>query len=343
IAAAVVFLASIVAHELAHSLVGRRYGIVVRRITLFVFGGVATIENEPPSPAAEWWMAIAGPLASIFLGVAFLAIGGRLAGDAAVLAASDPELYFGALGPAATVLAWVGPINLLLGVFNLIPGFPLDGGRVLRAALWRIRGDFLAATRGASTVGRAIAWLMIFGGVGAALGAPPPGLSPGVGQGLWLIFLGIFLSHAAREAYQQALVEQLLAGVSVARIMRRRPPVVEADLPIGVLVDAQLLGSDARAFPVVDDRGGLVGIVCLDDVRKAPRERWLDAAVGSIMTPVADLETAEPQTQAVDALRRMVARNVGQLPVIEHDRVVGLVRREDVIRWLQLHTEALGV
>ncbi|MCA9636642.1 MAG: CBS domain-containing protein, partial [Myxococcales bacterium] len=317
-----------------------RYGIVVRRITLFVFGGVATIENEPPSPAAEWWMAIAGPLASLFLGLSFLAIGGWLAGDAATVAGDDPMAYVAALGPTATILAWVGPVNLMIAIFNLIPGFPLDGGRVLRAILWRTSGDLVRATKGAAMVGRAIAWLMIGGGVMAALGMPPPGLSPGVGQGLWMIFLGFFLSSAARDSYQQVMIEQLLAGVSVARIMLRHPPMVEADLPLGVLVDAHLLGSDARAFPVVGPGGALVGLVCLDDVRKAPRERWLDVNVSGVMTPLADLEVAEPKTPAVEALRRMVARDVGQLPVVEGGRVVGLLRRQDVIRWLQLHAES---
>jgi len=343
IAAALVFFASIVAHELAHSLVGRRNGIGVRSITLFIFGGVASIENEPPSPKAEWRMAIAGPIASLMIGVGFLALGGWLASDAALLAEGEPTAFLEALGPVATVLAWVGPVNLMLAVFNLVPGFPLDGGRVLRALLWHLKGDLVEATRWAAMSGRVIAWLMIAGGVAAALGVPPPGLSAGVGQGLWMIFIGFFLSNAAREGYRQVVTEQLLAGVSVARIMQRRPPTIGADLPVGVLVDAHLLGSDARAFPVVDDGGGLLGMVCIDDVRKTPRGSWLTTQVGTIMTGREELELATPTTPAVDALRRMVGRDVGQLPVVDSGVVVGLLRRQDVVRWLQLHAESTAV
>jgi Zn-dependent protease/CBS domain-containing protein len=339
VAAALVFLSSIVAHELAHSLVGRRYGITVRTITLFLFGGVASMENEPPSARSEFWMAIAGPIASLLIGLSFTLAGGWLAGP---VDSDDPTAFFAGLGPAATILAWVGPVNLLLAFFNMIPGFPLDGGRVLRAVLWRVLGDLTAATRVASTVGRVIAWLLIFGGVASALGRPPPGLAAGLGQGLWLIFIGFFLNNAARESYRHVLTEQLLSGVRVARLMARSPAVIAADLPIGLLIDAHLLGSDARAFPVVDDDQRLIGLVCLEDVRKIPRDRWLGATVAEIMTPLADLAVIGPEEPAVAGLRLLARREVGQLPVVQHGRLVGLLRRSDVMRWLELNAEALA-
>lgn len=340
VAAAVVFLASIVAHEMAHSLVGRRYGIRVRSITLFLFGGVASIENEPPSARAEFWMAIAGPIASLILGLTFSLAGGWLAGEPT---SDDPTAFVRSLGPAATLLAWVGPVNLMIAVFNMIPGFPLDGGRVLRAALWRVWGDLVRATRAASSVGRAIAWLMIFGGVGAAMGAPPPGVAPGLGQGLWLIFLGFFLANASRESYRQVLIEQALAGVRVRRLMTAKPVVVSPELPLVALVDAYLLGSDARAFPVIDEEGQPLGIVCLDDVRKVPRAEWERTTVAAVMTPARDLVVTAPDAPATDALRDLARTGVGQLPVVEHGRVVGLLRRQDLVRWLEVHADALAV
>ena len=338
-AAAVVFLASIVAHELAHSLVGRRYGIRVRSITLFLFGGVASLENEPPSARSEFWMALAGPAASLILGIVFLVVGGWLAGDPQ---GADPLTFASHLGPAASVLAWVGPVNLIIAVFNMIPGFPLDGGRVLRALLWKLSGDLVQATRAASWVGRAIAWLMIFGGVAAAMGAPPPGLAPGIGQGLWFIFLGFFLSNASRDSYRQVVIEHALSGVRVGRLMSRAPAVVGPELPVGALVDAYLLGSDARAFPVIDGGGRLLGIICLDDVRAVPRERWASATVGEVMTRAEALVTVGPEEAATAALRALAQRDVGQLPVVEDGRLVGLLRRQDLVRWLELHAETLA-
>lgn len=333
--AAVLFLLSVLAHELAHALVGRAYGVPVERITLFVFGGVAQITREPPSPRAELLMAAVGPLTSIVIGVAATVLGALMAGRIPEMAA-DPMAALRWLGPGTTLLLWLGPVNILLGVFNLVPGFPLDGGRVLRAILWGVTHSFVRATRLAAGLGRLFGGLLIAAGVAMMLGAHVPWLGSGLVQGLWLAFIGWFLSNAAAMSYRQVLTQESLAGVRVDQVMRPAPGPVPADLSVRVLVDQHLMQTDHQAFPVA--RGDeLIGLVSVADVRVLPRERWESTAVEEIMTPAGELETARPDESTAEVLDRLRGRGVEQLPVVDAGRLTGMVRRIDIVRWLELH------
>jgi Zn-dependent protease len=196
VVASLLFFGSVLAHELSHSLVARARGLPVRRITLFLFGGVSNIEREPPSPKSEFVISVVGPLTSIVLGLVFLALGGTLAGRAR-LALGNPSAALSGLGPGATILLWLGSINVTLGVFNLVPGFPLDGGRILRSILWTTMRDLRRATRAASQVGQAVGWIFVFLGLAMVLGVRVPVFGTGVGSGLWIALIGWFLDNAA--------------------------------------------------------------------------------------------------------------------------------------------------
>lgn len=336
VVAAALFFVSVLLHELAHSLVARAYGVPVRRITLFIFGGMAHMSDEPPSAGAEFLIALVGPLTSILIGIVALAGGSFLLPSPAAAVAEEPARALQMAGPLATLLLWLGPVNLILGVFNLVPGFPLDGGRLLRAVLWSITGELLKATRWAAGVGRGFAWLLMGLGVAMALGLRVPVLGSGFVSGIWLVLIGWFLSNAAQMSYQQVLHRDVLRGVPVTRLMYARVDRVPPDLSVQALVEEGILHSDQRAFPVVEDER-LVGLVCLDDVRRVPRDRWADRTVSEIMTPADRLATVGPQDDALHAMKVLSEREVNQVPVVVEDgRVVGVVRRQDIVKWLTL-------
>jgi Zn-dependent protease/CBS domain-containing protein len=336
--AALLFFASVLAHELAHSLVAQAQDIPVRNITLFLFGGVSNLQQEPRSPRAEFLMAIVGPITSLVIGgICLLAAGAfvRLPADAA----ANPATAFAALDPLTTLLLWLGPINILLGIFNLVPGFPLDGGRVLRAILWGATGNFRTATRWATGVGQMIAWLLIATGIAMIFGVEVPFFGSGVVSGLWLAFIGWFLSSAARQSVQQVVVHDLLAGVPAARLMQSNGPTVPPTISVGDLVQHYVLGTDERAFPVLDGEQ-LVGLVTLEDIRKVARAAWDTTTVRAIMTPADQLASVTPQDDAAAVLDTLMQRDVRQVPVIAAGHLVGLVRRRDIVRWLQLQAPA---
>jgi len=313
-ATAVLFFASVLAHELSHAIVARRFGLSVAGITLFIFGGATTLDGDSRTPREEALIAVAGPATSIAIGAALVAVD---------LVIAQPQL--GAL------VGWLGFINITLGVFNLIPGFPMDGGRVLRAIIWRLRGDRLVATRNAATVGRIFAYLLVAGGVFLAL---QPGL---LFSGLWLALIGWFLSNAAEATAAQAGVESSLRGIRVRDAMDPTPPAVSPNETVADLVQERMLRGEDRSYLVQHDDGGLAGIVTLSDVRRVPRETWPTARVTDVMTRFADLVTVKPDAPLVDALRSLQEKEVGQLPVIDADErmPVGLVTRRGILRLIE--------
>lgn len=334
--AALLFFASVVAHELAHAVVAKSFGIKVREIRLFLFGGVSNIESEPPSAGAELWMAIVGPLVSIGLGLVFIALASLTVPH---IDAADPWATLAALGPVATLLFWLGPINVFVGIFNLVPGFPLDGGRVLRAIVWKITGDLHKATLAASTVGRALGWTFVLMGIAMAFGARIPFFGQGAGSGIWLAFIGWFLASAAERSFGALVVQEVLQGVSVAQLMRRTGSMVPPETTVRAVVNDWFMRSSEHAFPVVFD-GRLLGLVCVGDVRKLPQHAWDNTLVTAIMTPRERLAVVGPGTPAEAALRKLGELDVDQLPVLEGELLVGMISRRDLARWLELHVGA---
>jgi Zn-dependent protease/predicted transcriptional regulator len=339
VVAALLFFASVLAHELAHSLVARSQGVPVRSITLFLFGGVSNIQRDPSSPGAEFLLTIVGPITSIVLGVIFALLAGVSAGSSVTSASFYSRTGAAArLSPLSTLLLWLGPINILVGVFNLIPGFPLDGGRLVRSILWAITNNLRLATRWASWLGQLVAWLMIAVGIAMIFGINVPFLGTGFVSGLWLAFIGWFLNTASAQSYRQVVVHDLLEGVSVERVMRANPPTVPPDCQISSLVEDHVMGTDDHAFPVVDN-GQLLGMVTLEDVRALSRDEWQRTTVRDIMTPVDQLVTVDVQDDMSDALDKLQGRDVGQLPVLRDGQLAGLLRRRDIIKWLQIHAD----
>ena len=337
LAAALLFFVSVLLHELSHALVGRAHGVVIRRITLFMFGGVAQMENEPPTWRGEFAMAIVGPLTSLALGIAFLWLAAILSGPLDI-DPEKPQETLAALAPLPTLLVWLGPVNLMLAIFNLVPGFPMDGGRVLRAILWAITGDLLRATRHASRAGQGFAWLLMTIGLLMLLGVRLPFLGGGFLSGLWLALIGWFLNNAAIQSYRQLLIREALANVTVTRLMQTQFTRVGPQLSVSALVDEYLMPSGQRAFPVEQD-GRFVGMVSLHDLRKRPRDSWNRTTVGEIMTPVSAIIAVAPGQGAMQALALLAQHDLNQLPVVENGMLLGLVRREDILRWLSVHGE----
>ena len=308
VAGALGLFASIVLHELAHALVARRHRIPIDGITLFVFGGVAEMGAEPPSAKAELRMAIAGPLTSI--GIAAIAFAGS-------------ALW--------VVLAYLGSINLLLAAFNLLPAFPLDGGRVFRALLWRRHGNLVRATRTATNVGRVFgAVLMALGGVrflqGDLLG------------GVWSFLIGLFLRQAADASYQQVLVRRAFAHEPVRRFMTVGPISVRPDVTLAQFLDGYVYRYHHKLFPV-QDNGRLLGMISTRQLRDVPRADWPFRKVGAVTVPLSDAATVTPDTGALQALGRMRQTGRSRLLVVDHGRLAGVLSARDLLDFLALKLE----
>lgn len=338
--ASLLFFASVLAHELAHSLMAKAQGISVRNITLFLFGGVSNIQRQPASPRAEFLITIVGPVTSIVLGLLFIWTGGATAAANLGSNVTNPANLIAEFGPATTILLWLGWINIILGVFNMIPGFPLDGGRILRSILWAISQNLRRATRWASWVGQTIAWLFIVAGIAMIFGVTIPFFGTGFISGLWLAFIGWFLNSASVQSYRQIVVQDILEDVPVERLMRTDPPTVEPNCSLSDLVHNHVMGTDDHAFPVLEN-GQLVGLVTLEDVRGTSREVWDTTTVRDVMTPAQELVTATSDDDAAQTLTRLMQRDVRQLPVLSGNNLAGVLRRRDIMRWLQLQSEAI--
>ena len=337
ILAALLFFVSVLAHELAHSLVARANGVPVRNITLFLFGGVSNIQREPNSPLNELLVTVVGPLTSIILGAIFLVLGvGSFALNHVVL--TDPLTALSQIGPIGTMFIWLGSVNVLVAVFNLIPGFPLDGGRILRSALWAITDNLNKATRWASWVGQAVAWALILAGIAMLFGVTFPILGGGFINGIWIIFIGWFLQNAAVQSYRKVVVQDILEDVPVKRMMYTDVPVVSADLSVAKLVDDHIMKSDNRAF-IVFDGEKMLGLVTIEDVRKTAQEARNLTLVKDVMTPSQKMIVVAPDEEASEAFYRLQAEDIRQLPVVNGNKIVGLLRRKDIIRWLQLQSK----
>jgi len=315
--AAVLFLASLLAHELAHSIVARRNGVEVHSIVLWLLGGVAQLEGEPRTPGADFRIAVVGPLTSLALGVVFGAIG-------AIAAALDAGRL------AVGVLAYLAGTNVLLAIFNLIPAAPLDGGRVLRAALWRWRGDREAAAVTAARAGRVFG----FGLVGLGLLET---LVTGTFSGVWLALIGWFLISAATAEEQQARMGSRLSGVLVGDVMTEHPVMADATMTLEEFVDRLAMSHRFSCYPLVDHSGRLTGLVTLNRVRAVPPNRRSDTRLRDIACPPEGVPTAHPDEPLLTLLPRMRGCTDGRAVVLdEHDRVIGVVSSTDISRALQL-------
>jgi Zn-dependent protease/CBS domain-containing protein len=310
--AALLLFVSVFLHELSHSLVALRYGIPVSGITLHIFGGVSEMEREPDHPGAEMAIAVAGPLTSF--GVAALcALLGPLTPTESITAAIARYLAF---------------VNVAVGIFNLVPGFPLDGGRVLRALLWKVKGDLAAATRAASRVGTAFALALMVLGVWRALAGDFLG-------GLWLVAIGFFLRQAADLSYHQVVLRGALAPRRVADVMTRGVVAVPPTLLVPDLVDKYFWPHHVTSFPVVDgDR--VLGLVSLRDLDRVPRESWPTVTVRELMRPVAPDLVVSPRESLWTALERVSRNGLGRVAVVDDGSLVGYLSVKDILHVLTL-------
>ena len=311
VTAAMLFV-SVLLHELGHSVVALRYGLPVPRITLFIFGGVSQISQEPANALSEFWIAIAGPLVSFLLAAIFGAL----------------QLVFVKMSPLLALAKYLALLNFVLGSFNLAPGFPLDGGRIFRAILWGITRNLQRATTIAAVTGQAFGYLLIFGGVWQAL-------SGNFFNGLWIAFIGWYLESAARSQLQMQTLKSVLAGHTVSEIMRRDLETVPAVTTIQELVDHHILTAGKRCF-IVEGDGGRAGMVTVSTLKEVPRSEWSSTSVGQVMIPPEKLISIGPNAEVWAALEEMGRDGVNQLPVVQDGGIVGLVSREDVLQYLTL-------
>lgn len=314
---ALMLFVCVLLHELGHSIVAIRYQIPVRSITLLIFGGVSQIEGEPPSAVAEFWIAIAGPAVSGALAVVFALLRPAVA----------------ALSPLLALTTYLAYVNGALAVFNLIPGFPLDGGRVLRAILWGSTHSLRKATLAAATVGRLIGFVFILWGVAQILAGQ-------LGNGLWIAFIGWFLENAASAQVQQQVVGSLLAGHTASEAMNPRYVSTPAATRLQDLVDRHILGTGSRAVVVTRDDEP-VGLVTVHQIATVPRDRWPTSTVADAMTPMARVKRIKPTTGLWEAMTEMDHDGVNQLPVTEDGRILGMLTRADVISYLRTLQESV--
>jgi Zn-dependent protease len=315
----VLFFASVLVHELMHSIVSQRQGVPVQSITLFFLGGVSQITSEPKQPADEFRMAIVGPLTSLVIGGIFLGIYFQL---------RNVDTF--AAQFATGIVQWLGIINLFLGVFNLIPGFPLDGGRVLRSLIWWRSRNLTRATRIASNVGRAVGFIFIFAGIyfiftGNWL------------NGIWLALIGWFLESAAVGSYRQLLMQEMLKGHVASEVMSGDCAVVPPDMTIDHLVNGNILTSGRRCFPV-GSGSEIMGLMTLHNVKEVPREQWTTETVKEAMTPFDKLKWVRPDEELSSVLRILTENNINQVPVVQDNKIIGMVSRESLLNFVHVRS-----
>ncbi|MCS6852464.1 MAG: site-2 protease family protein [Gemmataceae bacterium] len=334
ILAALGLFVSVLLHELGHALMARRLGVPVRGIRLFVFGGVAELGSEPKKPSHEILIAIAGPLVTVALIVFYeLALGLILASSGVHWQLTDGLLHNLQGGSpwaagACGLLFYLGFINLVVLLFNLVPAFPLDGGRVLRGLVWAATGNYLTSTRIAGGVGIGFAYLLFVAGILMVLGGNLLG-------GVWFFFLGMFLQHAAQSSIAYAQLQQLLGGVRVADMMQSRPVVIEAGTRLRDVVEQYLLRFPYKVYPVIR-QGDLVGLLTLRAVQQTPRERWDELRAEDIAAPREAFPVVRPQEPVLQALRKLAESGHSRLPVVDNGSLVGLLCGRDVMELVKI-------
>lgn len=307
--AAFLLFASVAFHELSHSYIAKKYHVSITSITLFIFGGVAQMEGEPPHPKAEFRIAIAGPISSFLLSAFFFLI--------AINTSAGPKMLF----------SYLAQINFILGAFNLIPGFPMDGGRILRAALWSRTKDYFSATQRASSFGQKIALFFLLFGLFL--------IFSGSSGGLWLLLIGWFLYMAAQSSQQQATLQEALSIIKVKNVMARDIVTINPSIPIDEAVDKYFLRYGYGGFPVVDD-GTFLGIITLKEIKNVSREDWSKVKVSDIFVPHIKKWEVTPDSDVMKALELMIKEDKGRIIVMENDKVVGLITRNGIARYLQI-------
>ncbi len=323
VVSALTFFVSILLHELAHSLVAKREGLPVKSITLFIFGGVSALGSEPETPGQEFRVAIVGPLVSFILAGAF--------GIAALVA------HLSGVGgsPPAAIVLYLAIVNGAVGVFNMLPGYPLDGGRVLRAGLWARGRNLLTATRKASLAGTFLAFGLIAFGVVSILAGNFIG-------GVWFIVIGWFLRNVSEASYQQLLFRNTLEGTKVGQLINRSFNAAPPDMNLNTLVQEYMLARSQRSVPIVVGEE-LIGLVTMQDLKRVPRDEWQTTSVFKAMTPREELHQVDARDEITLALDIMAKENVNQLPVLEFGRFVGFVTRADVMRLMQVRSDLGGI
>jgi Zn-dependent protease/CBS domain-containing protein len=308
---------SIIAHEFSHSLVARHHGMPMKGITLFIFGGVAEMGDEPPSAKAEFWIAVVGPVSSIVIALIFYGIF-RIG-----VGAGWPQ-------PVSGVVGYVAMINGLLAAFNLVPAFPLDGGRILRSALWAWKKNLRWATRIASTIGGGFGIFLIILGVIRVLGGNFIG-------GMWFFLIGLFIQSAAKMSYQQLITRKALEGEPLRRFMNTEPVTVPSSTTVERLVEDYVYRYHYKFFPVVNQK--LLGCVTTKEIKAVPRQEWSQKTVGELADKCSPENTIAPQTDAVEALSKMRRNNASRLMVVENDKLVGILALKDMLEFLSLKIE----
>ena len=314
LAASLLFFGSLVAHEVAHAVVARRSGVPVEGISLFLLGGMARTRKEAATPGDELRIAIAGPLASLALAAVLAAFWGAAAAT-------------GSGGPVTGVLRYVAFLNLALALFNLLPGFPLDGGRVFRAIVWAATGDVTRATRTASTTGRLIGYALVLLGLVAAF-------TGNVVGGLWMVFIGWYLRQAALSGLEQHVLRSLLARVLAADAMTPAPVTVTPELSLRSLLDDYLLGRGYASLPVLE-QGRAIGIVTLPQLRAVPDGQWPARTVREVMLPLTPSLSVAPDTTLLEAIERLGGSPVRRILVERDGVLVGIIAPTDITRWLE--------
>ena len=315
------FFTGLVLHELAHAVAAKASGLPVRSITLFALGGLAHIQKQPPTPKAEFTMAIAGPLTSVALGAACLAVALGLGWAPG----REPDT------PVRAVLVWLGYINVVLAVFNMVPGYPLDGGRVLRAAAWAVTGDRNRATKIAARGGQVVALLLIGYGLFTLLGGAGFG-------GLWLAFIGWFLLVSAHQAYAESELDAQLRDVRVGDIMSADCRALDERTTVREFIEEYLFKTGRRCF-IVEHDGTVAGLVTPSDVRGVAPERWQTLFLRDVMRPLPTIRTIGADAPVTQALEAMSDEDLNQLPVVSDGTVMGTISRSDVLRLLLTRNE----